>query len=104
MEKSKRIKLKADELELVEFWANWQHLGKAIGISRSTKSKDEFSQYMDIAIANFDAESLFIAFEKADVDGWKRYVEEHPPTPLSSGMFNNYRDRKLPKSDREKSR
>jgi hypothetical protein len=81
MEKSKRIKLKADELELVEFWANWQHLGRAIGITRSTKSKDEFSQYLDIAIANFDAESLFIAFEKADVDGWKRYVEEHPPTP-----------------------
>ena len=81
MEKSKRIKLKPDELEMVAFWANWKQVSRAISNSPSIKSNDEFTKYMDIAIANFDAESLFIAFEKADVSGWKRYVHEHPPTP-----------------------
>jgi hypothetical protein len=42
---------------------------------------DEFGQYMENAIANFEAESLFIAFEKADMKGWTKYVQAHPPSP-----------------------
>ncbi len=103
MEKSKRIKLNPDELEMVAFWANWQQVSKALSISPSTKSNDEFTQYMDVAIANFDAESLFIAFEKADVAGWKRYVQEHPPTPealacLITIGLENYRKLKAKKA------
>lgn len=81
MVKENRQKLVESELELVEFWANWREAGRAMGITPDTKRVDEFGQYMENAIANFEAESLFIAFEKADINGWTRYVQDHPPSP-----------------------
>ena len=81
MDKPKRQKLKKDELDKVEFWANWREAGRAMGLMPSLKRHDEFGQYMENAIANFEAESLFIAFEKANLEGWTRYVQDHPPSP-----------------------
>ena len=81
MVKANRQKLLDSELDHLEFWANWREAGRAIGITPSPKRVDEFSQYMENAIANFEAESLFIAFEKADMEGWTRYVQAHPPSP-----------------------
>ena len=81
MDKPKRQKLKKDELDKVEFWANWREAGRAMGLMPSLKRHDEFGQYMENAIANFEAESLFIAFEKANWEGWTRYVQDHPPSP-----------------------
>jgi hypothetical protein len=52
-----------------------------MGITPNPKRVDEFGQYMENAIANFEAESLFMAFEKADMAGWARYVQAHPPSP-----------------------
>lgn len=81
MAKAKRQKLEVNELALMEFWANWREAGRAMGITPSPKRVDAFGQYMDNAIANFEAESLFIAFQKADIEGWTRYVQNHPPSP-----------------------
>lgn len=81
MVKANRQKLEASELDTVEFWANWREAGRAMGITPSPKRGDEYGQYMENAIANFEAESLFIAFEKADMEGWTRYVQDHPPSP-----------------------
>ena len=81
MVKANRQKLLDSELDHLEFWANWREAGRAMGITPSPKRVDEFSQYMENAIANFEAESLFIAFEKADMEGWTRYVQAHPPSP-----------------------
>jgi|GEM_PF-3775413 len=81
MVKASRQKLVGNELRLVEFWANWREAGRTMGITPSPKRMDELGQYMENAIANFEAESLFIAFEKADMEGWTRYVREHPPSP-----------------------
>lgn len=81
MVKANRQKLEPSELDHVEFWANWREAGRAMGITPSPKRLDEFGQYMENAIANFEAESLFIAFEKADMKGWARYVQAHPPSP-----------------------
>ena len=81
MVKENRQKLVESELELVEFWANWREAGRAMGITPNPQRVDELSQYMENAIANFEAESLFIAFEKADLEGWTRYVQDHPPSP-----------------------
>ena len=81
MVKENRQKLVESELELVEFWTNWREAGRAMGITPNPKRVDEFGQYMENAIANFEAESLFIAFEKADMQGWARYVQAHPPSP-----------------------
>ena len=81
MVKASRQKLVDNQLELVEFWANWREAGRAMGITPSPKRTDELGQYMENAIANFEAESLFIAFEKADMEGWTRYVQDHPPSP-----------------------
>ena len=81
MVKANRQKLIDSDLDRVEFWANWRETGRAMGITPSPKRVDEFGQYMENAIANFEAESLFIAFEKADVGGWTRYVQAHPPSP-----------------------
>ena len=81
MVKASRQKLVDNELELVEFWANWHEAGRAMGIRPSAKRVDDLGQYMKNAIANFEAESLFIAFEKADRVGWTRYVQAHPPSP-----------------------
>lgn len=81
MGKKNRQKFVESELELVEFWANWREAGRAMGITPNPKRVDEYGQYMENAIANFEAESLFIAFEKADKKGWTRYVKDHPPTP-----------------------
>jgi hypothetical protein len=82
MDKPKIQKLNVDDLDEVAFWANWRAFGQAMGITPvSVKSDNEFRQYMNNAIANFEAESLFIAFEKADVVGWTRYVKDHPPSP-----------------------
>jgi hypothetical protein len=81
MGKVNRQKLLDSEIDHVEFWANWREAGRAMGIPLSPKQTDKYGQYMENAIANFDAESLFIAFEKADMEGWKRYVQDHPPSP-----------------------
>lgn len=81
MVKANRQKLESSELDTVEFWANWREAGRAMGITPTPKRVDEYGQYMENAIANFEAESLFIAFEKADMKGWTRYVQEHPPSP-----------------------
>ena len=81
MVKANRQKLEPSELDTVEFWANWREAGRAMGITPSPKRVDEFGQYMENAIANFEAESLFIAFETADMEGWARYVQAHPPSP-----------------------
>ena len=81
MVKENRQKLVESELELVEFWANWREAGRAMGITPDTKRVDEFGQYMENAIANFEAESLFITIEKADINGWTRYVQAHQPSP-----------------------
>jgi hypothetical protein len=81
MVKANRQKLLVSEIDHVEFWSNWREVGRAMGITPSLKRVDEYGQYMENAIANFEAESLFIAFEKADMEGWKRYVQDHPPTP-----------------------
>ena len=53
MDKPKRQKLKKDELDKVEFWANWREAGRAMGLMPSLKRNDEFGQYMENAIANF---------------------------------------------------
>ena len=58
MDKPKRQKLKKDELDKVEFWANWREAGRAMGLMPSLKRHDEFGQYMENAIANFEAESF----------------------------------------------
>jgi len=82
MDKPKRQKLKVDDLDEVAFWANWRALSRAMGLSPDyIKSDNEFHQYMNNAISNFEAECLLIAFEKADVVGWTRYVKDHPPSP-----------------------
>ena len=81
MVKANRQKLEPSELDTVEFWANWREAGRAMGTTPSPKRVDEFGQYMENAIANFEAESLFIAFETADMEGWARYVQAHPPSP-----------------------
>ena len=81
MVKASRQKLLDSDLDRVEFWANWRETGRAMGITPNPKRVDEFGQYMENAIANFEAESLFIAFEKADMEGWTRYVQAHPPSP-----------------------
>jgi hypothetical protein len=81
MVKANRQKLVLSELDLVEFWANWREASWAMGITPSQKRVDEFDQYMENAIANFEAESLYMAFEIADIEGWTRYVQEHPPSP-----------------------
>jgi len=81
MVKVNRQKLLDSEIDHIEFWANWREAGRAMGIPLSPKQADEYGQYMENAIANFDAESLFIALEKADIAGWTRYVQDHPPTP-----------------------
>jgi hypothetical protein len=81
MVKANRQKLLDSEIDHLEFWANWSEAGRAIGIPQSPKRIERYSHYMGHAIANFEAESLFIAFEKADMAGWTRYVQDHPPTP-----------------------
>lgn len=81
MVKANRQKLLVSEIGHVEFWSNWREVGRAMGITPSSKRMDEYGQYMENAIANFEAESLFIAFEKADMEGWTRYVQDHPPSP-----------------------
>lgn len=81
MVKANRQKLLRSELDIVAFWANWREAGRAMGITPSPKQVDEYGQYMENAIANFEAESLYRAFEKADMEGWARYVRDHPPTP-----------------------
>lgn len=81
MVKANRQKLLDSDLDRVEFWANWRVTGRAMGITPNPKRADEFGQYMENAIANFEAESLFIAFEKADMQGWARYIQAHPPSP-----------------------
>ena len=81
MDKANRKKLKPSEIDYVDFWANWREAGRTIGITPSPKRTDELGQYMENAIANLEAESLFIAFEKADMEGWTRYVQDHPPSP-----------------------
>ena len=102
MVKANRQKLLDSELDHLEFWANWREAGRAMGITSSPKRVDEFSHYMENAIANFEAESLFIAFEKADMEGWTRYVKTHPPSPealavlmlVAVGEANKARSRK----------
>jgi hypothetical protein len=81
MVKANRQKLVLSELDPVEFWANWREAGWAMGITPSQKRVDEFGQYMKNAIVNFEAESLYMAFEIADMEGWTRYVQDHPPSP-----------------------
>lgn len=87
MVKVNRQKLLDSEIDHVEFWANWREAGRAMGIPLSPKQTDKYGQYMENAIANFDAESLFIAFEKADMEGWKRYVQDHPPSPEALALL-----------------
>jgi hypothetical protein len=81
MVKANRQKLLDSELDHVEFWANWREAGRAMGITPSPKRVDKFGQYMENAIANFEAESLFMAFKKADKKGWTKYVQDYPPSP-----------------------
>ncbi|MDM7943238.1 MAG: hypothetical protein QUV35_11470 [Hydrogenophaga sp.] len=81
MDKVNRQKLVLSDLDHVEFWDNWREAGLAMGITPNPKRLDEWGQYMENAITNFEAESLFIAFEKADMKGWTRYVQAHPPSP-----------------------
>ena len=81
MEKPKRQKLKVEELQIVEFWAIWRRLGKKIGVSHNHALGDEYVQYMNQALINFEAESLFMAHEKSDMKGWYRYLEDFPPSP-----------------------
>jgi len=81
MVKANRQKLQDSELDDVAFWANWREAARAMGITPSPKRVDEFGQYMENAIANFEAESLFMAFKKADKKGWTKYVQDYPPSP-----------------------
>jgi hypothetical protein len=53
-----------------------------VQIDDSSKFKKLLAASLVSAVKGNDAKDENpVLFEKADVDGWKRYVEEHPPTP-----------------------
>ena len=81
MDKPKRQRVEMEELDLVSFWLNWRTLSKKIGLTSNYSSNDAYVNYMNQAIVNYEAESLFATFETADFTGWTRYLEEYPPSP-----------------------
>jgi len=81
MDKPKRQRVEMEELDLVSFWLNWRTLSKKIGLTSNYSSNDAYVNYMNQAIVNYEAESLFATFETADFTEWTRYLEEYPPSP-----------------------